>query len=352
MSDIYGVKTSFTRLMGNSYAGQISGTGLYNINGNCVAKATVNHSRMEIGRAVYRDNEYVNIDGSVSVSLVENDGEVPYGVAVRSSYQTPTGVANDGDGVNVMSYGKCWMVISPRATDDHMHYGSPVAILPGHGVAITDDIQGGILTKWFFTGSFHKLPRNESNEEFGEIAEVMIVPSKYIAPIEPPKPEVVPYLSSYRLKSAGASAPWTRYDIKFETNQLRKGRFSVRLNIDEAFKTTGNGSNVRAELMAFTFDSAAININGNYSAYHGAKAGIDNVSVANGVKILVDPTTGKAGEVTFEFWYDIPRDVNNLKCDMSYALRVHYHYRLKGSGGELNTYNHVTPRTYMDYYPY
>lgn len=88
-------------------AGMISDTSLYNIDGACVVG----------GAAPIPAGTFVGVtsaqpvDGHkvVGLPVVTGSAVKPYGVVVKSHYETPDGTARVNEAVNVMTHGRIWV---------------------------------------------------------------------------------------------------------------------------------------------------------------------------------------------------------------------------------------------------
>lgn len=195
MSKLFGVETSFTNHRGIAIPGQISDTHMYIINGTHAFIADEHHPApyRSNGRAVYLDEEYMlHPDDSGEVAMLVADGQVPFGVLVNSQSQSPKGGYDSGSPANVITYGRVWMVASSLINWDEVVYGRRVYIRKGYASAVTGDlVEGGVRTRWYFTGSYHK---NAFINEFGDsrdIVEVMIVPGGAPGKRQPKPPAIL-----------------------------------------------------------------------------------------------------------------------------------------------------------------
>lgn len=140
------INASYVSEMAAALPGQVSDTSKYNIDGACV----LNDGEILVGTAV-QVKEIDNFGDKVVKSM--KGGGTPYGVAIRSHFQT---TAKDGrmiyeneSGINVMTSGRCWIISGNSAAQT---FGAPVK-LKEDGTAKDD---GTIVTGWTYTGDFTK----------------------------------------------------------------------------------------------------------------------------------------------------------------------------------------------------
>lgn len=90
-------------------AGMVADTSLYNIDGACVVGGK-DATRIPVGTFVGVSTAQP-VDGHKVVALPAISGTAiePYGVVVRSHYETPDGQARDLEAVNVMTSGRIWV---------------------------------------------------------------------------------------------------------------------------------------------------------------------------------------------------------------------------------------------------
>ena len=88
-------------------AGMISDTSLYNIDGACVVGGS---DAIPVGTFVGVTSAQT-VDGHkvVGLPVVTGSGVKPYGVVVKSHYETPDGTARANEAVNVMTHGRIWV---------------------------------------------------------------------------------------------------------------------------------------------------------------------------------------------------------------------------------------------------
>lgn len=88
-------------------AGMISDTSLYNIDGACVVGGA---TAIPVGTFVGVTSAQP-VDGHkvVGLPVVTGSAVKPYGVVVKSHYETPDGTARVNEAVNVMTSGRIWV---------------------------------------------------------------------------------------------------------------------------------------------------------------------------------------------------------------------------------------------------
>ena len=90
-------------------AGMVANTSLYNIDGACVVSGSA-ATRIPVGTFVgVMDAKPVDGHKVVAHPAVSGTAIKPYGVIVRSHYETPDGQARDLEAVNVMTSGRIWV---------------------------------------------------------------------------------------------------------------------------------------------------------------------------------------------------------------------------------------------------
>lgn len=142
------IGASYQKDMAIALPGMVADTSRYNIDGACVLSGDVN---IPVGVAVQIDNVQA-VDGHKVMKPMAASG-VPYGVAIRSHFQTVNKNGQmeyeAGGGLNVMTSGRVW-VISKDTT------------APTFGGAVKFDVDGkqkadgAIETKWTYAGGFTK----------------------------------------------------------------------------------------------------------------------------------------------------------------------------------------------------
>ena len=142
------VNASYQRDMAAALPGMVADTSKYNIDGACV----VNGGEVLVGAAVQVVQAQA-VDGHKLVKAIEA-GATPYGVAIRSHYQTVNAatkqmVYEDGGAINVMTSGRVWMVSKSTTAPT---FGAAVK-LDADG---TEKSDGAIETTWTYAGGFTK----------------------------------------------------------------------------------------------------------------------------------------------------------------------------------------------------
>lgn len=139
---------TYYKEMAVALPGQVSDTSRYNIDGACVLADTAN---LKAGLAVFVDA--VESDGVKQVKRVIQ-GKTAYGVAIRSHFATINeggqAVYVAGDGVNVMTVGRVWMIAS---TDFTPAFGTGLHINPNTGELQRDNSNNAVTPAgWTFAG--------------------------------------------------------------------------------------------------------------------------------------------------------------------------------------------------------
>lgn len=140
------INAAYAVAMAYALPGQVSDTSAYNIDGACV----LDEGDILVGVAV-QVKEVDPLGHKVMKPMAE--GGVPYGVAIRSHFQTVS-VNNQmiyeaGSGINVMTAGRVWMV---SKDDSAQTFGAPVKL----NVSGEVDNAGAIITGWAYTGGYTK----------------------------------------------------------------------------------------------------------------------------------------------------------------------------------------------------
>ena len=128
-------------------AGMISDTSLYNIDGACVVGGA---APIPVGTFVGVTSAQP-VDGHKVVGLPAVTGSPvkPYGVVVKSHYETPDGTARVNEAVNVMTHGRIW--VRSRLTSAPT-FGAPVMV---SATGLVED-SGAVETGWTFAGGYIK----------------------------------------------------------------------------------------------------------------------------------------------------------------------------------------------------
>lgn len=161
-------------------AGMVSDTSLYNIDGACAFGGNTN-MRAQAGTFVgvianqSVDGYKVVVPPSLSDTLVK-----PYGVIVRSHYETPDGQARGVEAVNVMTHGRIWVRTTLEAAPV---FGSKVFV-NASGVVVAEaagttwetgfTFAGGYVSA-YAGGSANPIKQGESVD--GALVEVQLIQS-------------------------------------------------------------------------------------------------------------------------------------------------------------------------------
>ena len=140
------IPASYQKDMAIALPGMIADTSRYNIDGACVLNGDVD---ILVGVAVQIDSVQA-VDGHKVMKPMASEG-VPYGVAIRSHFQTK---GKDGQmyyeaggGLNVMTSGRVWVI-------------SKDTVAPTFGAVVKFDVDGkqkadgAIETAWTYAGGF------------------------------------------------------------------------------------------------------------------------------------------------------------------------------------------------------
>lgn len=135
--------------------GQVSDTSRYNIDGACVFNPEASQPQfITCGVAVKVGD--VDSDGVKEIKPISGgtEGQKAYGVAIRSHFATTTSgnkmVYTPGDGINVMTAGRVWMVTDDKALT--VSFGGAVYIDPKDGTCTKESTTNKISTSWTYTG--------------------------------------------------------------------------------------------------------------------------------------------------------------------------------------------------------
>lgn len=129
-------------------AGMVSDTSLYNIDGACVVGGA---APIPVGTVVGVTSAQP-VDGHkvVGLPVVTGSAVKPYGVVVKSHYETPDGTARVNEAVNVMTHGRIWVRTTLAAAPV---FGSKVYVNASGIVA--DEVAGTTWETGFtFAGGF------------------------------------------------------------------------------------------------------------------------------------------------------------------------------------------------------
>jgi len=144
------IGASYFDTMARALPGQVSDTSAYNIDGACVLDKD-DGIAIPVGVAVKLKG--VDSMGNKLIDAITSSADVPYGVAIRSHFQT-TGengrmVYEVGGGINVMTEGRVWMIVDDSDKAKTPQYREPVKIDDSTGFVKSS---GAITTNWIFTG--------------------------------------------------------------------------------------------------------------------------------------------------------------------------------------------------------
>lgn len=154
-------------------AGMVSDTSLYNIDGACVVGGT---APIPVGTVVGVTSAQP-VDGHKVVGLpsVTSSPVKPYGVVVKSHYETPDGTARVNEAVNVMTHGRIWVRTTLAAAPV---FGSKVYV-NASGVVVAEAATTTWETGFTFAGGYIANtgtdPQNLSVD--GALVEVQLIQS-------------------------------------------------------------------------------------------------------------------------------------------------------------------------------
>lgn len=147
---------SYYNEMPYALPGQVSDTSRYNIDGACVFNPESTQPQF-IACGVAVKVGAVDSDGVKDIKPISGGtaGQTAYGVAIRSHFATTTRgnemVYTPGDGINVMTVGRVWMVADEATLAGS--FGGVVYIDPTSGKCTKGDTNNKITTTWTYTGS-------------------------------------------------------------------------------------------------------------------------------------------------------------------------------------------------------
>ena len=150
-------------------AGMVADTSLYNIDGACVVGGTA-ATRIPVGTFV-GVSAAQPVDGHKIVALPAVSGTAikPYGVVVRSHYETPDGQSRGLEAVNVMTHGRIWVRTTlPNEPD----FGGKVFV-NASGVVVAEAAGTTWETGFTFAGGY--VSASESVD--GALVEVQLIQS-------------------------------------------------------------------------------------------------------------------------------------------------------------------------------
>ena len=154
-------------------AGMVSDTSLYNIDGACVVGGT---APIPAGTVVGVTSAKP-VDGHkvVGLPVVTGSPVKPYGVVVKSHYETPDGTARVNEAVNVMTHGRIWVRTNLSAAPA---FGSKVYV-NANGVVASEAATTTWATGFTFAGGYIAKtgtdPQNKSVD--GALVEVQLIQS-------------------------------------------------------------------------------------------------------------------------------------------------------------------------------
>ncbi|MGV2740240.1 structural cement protein Gp24, partial [Salmonella enterica] len=150
-----------------------SDTSLYNIDGACVVG----------GAAPIPDGTFVGVtsaqpvDGHKVVGLPAVTGSPvkPYGVVVKSHYETPDGTARVNEAVNVMTHGRIWVRTNLAAAPA---FGGKVFVIAS-GVVVSEAAGSTWETGFTFAGGYIKKTGTDPQDLSvdGALVEVQLIQS-------------------------------------------------------------------------------------------------------------------------------------------------------------------------------
>lgn len=146
---------SYYNEMPYALPGQVSDTSRYNIDGACVFNPEASQPQF-IACGVAVKVGAVDSDGVKDIKPISDGADQKaYGVAIRSHFATTTRdnemVYTPGDGINVMTIGRVWMVADEKTLAGS--FGDTVYIDPKSGKCTKSDTNAKITTTWTYTGS-------------------------------------------------------------------------------------------------------------------------------------------------------------------------------------------------------
>lgn len=158
-------------------AGMISDTSLYNIDGACVVGGS---NAIPVGTVVGVTSAQP-VDGHKVVGLPAVTGTPvkPYGVVVKSHYETPDGTARANEAVNVMTHGRIWVRTTLAAAPA---FGSKVFV-NASGVVVAEAAGTTWETGFTFAGGYASAyagganPIQQGESVDGALVEVQLIQS-------------------------------------------------------------------------------------------------------------------------------------------------------------------------------
>lgn len=161
-------------------AGMVADTSLYNIDGACVVGGTAD-TRIPVGTFVGVSSAQ-EVDGHKVVALPAVTGTAikPYGVVVRSHYETPDGQARGLEAVNVMTNGRIWVrttLTSAPAFGSNVYVNASGVVATKVAATTWDTgykFAGGFLSGFVSNG---KDPIKQGESYDGALVEVQLIQS-------------------------------------------------------------------------------------------------------------------------------------------------------------------------------
>lgn len=159
-------------------AGMVADTSLYNIDGACVVGGS---TAIPVGTVVGVTSAQP-VDGHkvVGLPVVTGSPVKPYGVVVKSHYETPDGTARVNEAVNVMTHGRIWVRTTLAAAPA---FGSKVFV-NASGVVTAKAATATWETGFTFSGGYAsayvnngKDPIKQGESYDGAIVEVQLTQS-------------------------------------------------------------------------------------------------------------------------------------------------------------------------------
>ncbi|QDJ97928.1 hypothetical protein OAJGMMKP_00009 [Escherichia phage vB_EcoS-12397IV] len=154
-------------------AGMISDTSLYNIDGACVVGGA---APIPVGTFVGVTSAQP-VDGHKVVGLPAVTGSPvkPYGVVVKSHYETPDGTARVNEAVNVMTHGRIWVRTNLAAAPA---FGGKVFV-NASGVVVAEAAGSTWETGFTFAGGYIKKTGTDPQDLSvdGALVEVQLIQS-------------------------------------------------------------------------------------------------------------------------------------------------------------------------------
>lgn len=154
-------------------AGMVSDTSLYNIDGACVVGGA---APIPVGTFVGVTSAQP-VDGHkvVGLPVVTGSAVKPYGVVVKSHYETPDGTARVNEAVNVMTHGRIWVRTNLAAAPD---FGGKVFV-NASGVVVAEASGATWETGFTFAGGYIKNTGTDPQDLSvdGALVEVQLIQS-------------------------------------------------------------------------------------------------------------------------------------------------------------------------------